>query len=239
MKCLENYHNDKSRKDGKHPYCKACKALCDRKYRENNSAKIRAKDKEYSLKNSASKSQRAKAWYNNNNERARQARKTWYENNKDRVAHMRKKWKLAHIQQTKDYMNSYIKKLYHTNIDYKTRCILRARIRSCVRSKCDSTSEILGCPIFFFKQWIESQFTPNMNWNNMGKYWHLDHVTPCASFDLTINASIIKCFNWSNIRPLHALENMQKSDKLDIDLIETHTKLAWKFLMSDDVPKQR
>ena len=42
---------------------------------------------------------------------------------------------------------------------------------------------------------------------------YLDHIRPCASFDLTDEAQQRECFHYTNLQPLWATDNMQKSDK--------------------------
>ena len=74
----------------------------------------------------------------------------------------------------------------------------------------ESTKKLLGCSIEFLKQHLESQFTDGMNWANYGK-WHIDHILPCASFDKSKPEEQSKCFNYSNLQPLWALDNMCKS----------------------------
>ncbi len=75
---------------------------------------------------------------------------------------------------------------------------------------------ILGCDMDFFRHHIESQFTTKMNWQNYGKYWHLDHIIPCAKFDLSNQTEILKCFNYNNYRPLNAVINMRDKDRKGI-----------------------
>jgi Uri superfamily endonuclease len=53
-----------------------------------------------------------------------------------------------------------------------------------------------------------------MNWNNYGTYWHIDHIKSCASYDLTIIENQKECFNYKNLRPLEAIENLKKGKKL-------------------------
>ena len=42
--------------------------------------------------------------------------------------------------------------------------------------------------------------------------WHLDHVRPCASFDLLDDKQVFVCFNWRNYQPMWGVENMSKQD---------------------------
>jgi hypothetical protein len=53
-----------------------------------------------------------------------------------------------------------------------------------------------------------------MNWDNLGKYWHIDHILPINKFNFSnLNEQKI-CFHWTNLQPLNATENIQKSDKI-------------------------
>ena len=45
--------------------------------------------------------------------------------------------------------------------------------------------------------------------------WHLDHIRPCADWDLTKPAEQAGCFHYSNYQPLWAKDNLSKGAKLD------------------------
>ena len=55
-----------------------------------------------------------------------------------------------------------------------------------------------------------------MTWDNHGK-WHIDHIKPCASFDLLHKKQQRKCFYYKNLQPLWAQENLSKGAKI-VDL---------------------
>lgn len=56
-----------------------------------------------------------------------------------------------------------------------------------------------------------------MSWENRGNFgWHVDHIKPCASFDLTKPEEQAKCFHYTNLQPLWARENIAKGDKYEI-----------------------
>lgn len=76
--------------------------------------------------------------------------------------------------------------------------------------KATNTWALIGCPKDFLKQHLESKFKPGMTWENYGPVWEIDHIRPCASFDLTDPQQQRECFNWSNLQPLFALENLKK-----------------------------
>jgi len=71
---------------------------------------------------------------------------------------------------------------------------------------------LLGCTIKEFKQHIESQFSEGMSWDNHGE-WHIDHIKPISSFDLTQEAEQKKAFHYLNVQPLWAIDNMRKGSK--------------------------
>ncbi len=96
---------------------------------------------------------------------------------------------------------------------------LRNRIRKMFRrsgsQKIGSTVELLGCSIADFRIYIESRFQPGMTRDNYGSVWNLDHIIPCALFDLTKPDHQKICFHFSNYQPLFKEQNMKKSDFLD------------------------
>ena len=51
-----------------------------------------------------------------------------------------------------------------------------------------------------------------MTWKNYGK-WHIDHIKPFASFDLTEPKQQKLVCNYKNLQPLWAKENLSKGDK--------------------------
>ena len=102
--------------------------------------------------------------------------------------------------------------------EYKLLKRTRSRISEAFKSqsllKNGRTIKYLGCTSKFFKDWIEFKLYGIMKFNNYGNIWHLDHVKPCASFDLSKESDIKECFNWKNIRPCLASENYSKKDKI-------------------------
>ena len=93
----------------------------------------------------------------------------------------------------------------------------------------DYTLELCGCTIPELRKHIEDQFTEEMIWENYSyEGWHLDHIRPCASFDLSdINQQKV-CFNWRNLQPMWALENTVKQDRYSKE-----NESAWVKRMKD------
>ena len=87
---------------------------------------------------------------------------------------------------------------------------------------------------------------PEMSWENYGSYWHVDHVQPCARFDFSNDEHRRKCFNWVNLAPLEAVENLKKSDSINEEMIEYYKQRANLFIkqrpnisiMTDALPEE-
>ena len=128
----------------------------------------------------------------------------------------RKQYNKDHAEEIKQYGKQYTKDRKKTDVNFKLACNLRVRLNIAIRNnqKLGSAVKDLGCDIPFFKEYIEIQFKPGMTWNNYGQ-WHLDHIKPLASFDLTDMEQFLEACHYSNIQPLWAAENLSKGAKID------------------------
>ena len=59
-------------------------------------------------------------------------------------------------------------------------------------------------------EYLTSLLCGKMTWSNYGTYWHIDHVIPIASFDLSNEQDRVKAFHYTNLQPLEAVKNMKK-----------------------------
>jgi len=99
---------------------------------------------------------------------------------------------------------------------------IERKIMSCVRSriltaltgprKSKYALNLLGCTILEARKHLESQFKPRMTWKNHGE-WHIDHIIPCASYNAHNILEQQLCFNYKNLQPLWAKDNIKKGDK--------------------------
>jgi len=186
--------------------------------------KIRCK--EYYVKNKAKKLKKQAEYSNAHKEEKRNYNKKYFEINKDSI-----------VVKTKDYRSknkekacAYIKNKRKENIGFRITCSLRKRLYSTMKSqngyKNIKSLTLIGCTPNELKNYLESKFLPTMTWNNYGAYWHIDHIIPCASFNLLDEEEQKKCFHYTNLQPLfavtqviHGVEyigNLNKADKHEI-----------------------
>jgi hypothetical protein len=80
-------------------------------------------------------------------------------------------------------------------------------------------SELVGLSRQEFKDYIESKFQLGMNWSNYGSYdyvnktWNYDHIIPLCKFNLNEVEELKKACHYTNIQPLWAIDNLNKSSK--------------------------
>jgi hypothetical protein len=148
-------------------------------------------------------------------EKQRASDKKYRLNNPEKMREKYKKQSLNNNRRIRDSLNHRISEALKSNKNRKS----------------NKTIEYIGCDINFFKSWIEYQFTENMSFDNYGQ-WHLDHVKPCASFDLNDNNQILECFNWKNYQPLWKKDNLIKSNKIDEKLINEHKNKINNYILT-------
>lgn len=208
-KNVDEFRNDRSRKDGKYPYCKQC-SRGYRRERFNANPKTRESERKRLKKYNASQKgkNRAKTYKLNNPHTVEKA----YRNR-------RKSGKAA----------EYSKLKYETDPLFKLKHNIRSRLRQALRlasvDKKISTMCLLGCSWSMFKKHIESQFLESMDWCNSDE-WDLDHIIPLSAFDLSNDKELRLATHYTNIQPLWSKENNVKRDRLIYDHIK---KVPWGF----------
>jgi hypothetical protein len=113
----------------------------------------------------------------------------------------------------KDKWKSINRKRWTEDINYKIKGTIRSRFWIAIKKgiKLKSVSNLLGCSIEEFRLYLEQQFKPEMNWENHGEVWEIDHIIGCCNFDLTILEEQQKCFHYSNQQPLFKTTEIAES----------------------------
>ena len=92
---------------------------------------------------------------------------------------------------------------------FRLRHMLKNRVNRALRgrNKTASTMKLVGCTIEHLRAHLEKTMPAGHDWSTV----HVDHIRPCASFDLRDPKQQRACFNWRNLRLLPAVENMSKN----------------------------
>jgi hypothetical protein len=203
---ISNFGKLKSSKDGYRYDCKNCRKI----YRECNKEHINNNSRKY---------------YNDNKDELQIKNKEYRKNNYILINNQRKEYRTRpeikehNKQKCKDYLpirKEKIKMLRKTNLNFKISEILRSKVHKMIKGRQTSYQDIIGCDIDTLKKWIEFRFNENMNWDNLGLYWQIDHILPINGFNFSIENEQRICFHWTNLQPLESNINKSKSDKLEL-----------------------
>ncbi len=231
-KDLTEFCKRKIYKDGYNNQCKKCENLKSEIYRNKNKeyfseyGKIYRQEKKEKLLNDT------KEYYKQNPEKYKEYIEKIKEHNqkkKDNISDYGKRYrelnkkeitqkKKIYYQKNKvSYLEQslkYKKNKYKNNINFRIESILRTRLYGALIKgyKIFSAIELLGCSIDHLKTHLSNQFIKGMTFENYGT-WHIDHVKPCAKFDLTKPEQQKECFNYKNLQPLWAKDNLSKGSK--------------------------
>lgn len=197
-------------------------------YRYRNDAKLHRRDcrqcerdavKEWRLKNLDHVREKALEHYHQNKERHKETNVLWKERNPEYMSDYNRKYRKDNRKKLNESNNIYFKNRRKIDFNFRFALQMRGRIRQALKAqrsyKTNTTFKLIGCNLAELKNYLESLFTEGMAWNNYGYYgWHVDHLIPCASFDLTDPEQQRICFHYSNLQPLWAKDNQRKGAKV-------------------------
>lgn len=223
VKTVDEFHKNKSKKDGIQDLCKECRKVKS----EKNKSIVSEYKKEWYNKNSDFIKKRSNIRYHTKKEdinkkrretynsdvmvklKIKEQHKNYYNNNKELISKKVKIW----AENNRDICNKISRKHYNK---YKMLMICRRLIKRTIKylgtEKELTMIEILGYSPSLLKESIESKFTEGMVWENYGE-WHIDHIRPISSFDKNVKPSVINDLN--NLQPLWAFDNLSKGSKYE------------------------
>ena len=214
--CIHNKRNTRCKECNLEGYKKDRELAKKYRIKDPEKQKIYSKERyEKNCKNNEEYQKRnrdkANKWRENNKEKAMKTKKEYYKKNKKEI-----------IKKTNQ--NRRNRKCEHNKRnDICMICnpltylisLQRGRIHTVLNNKKDKhTTEYLGCDKKTLYNHLEKQFKDGMSWEKQGE-WHIDHIRPCASFNLELEDERMKCFHYTNLQPLWATDNLSKSDKYD------------------------
>ena len=197
-KSLDAFYKHKTRKDGVQAHCKLCQKAKIKAYREANREKSKVYNKAYYEANKEKIKAYHKAYH-----------KAYYKANRETVLAQSK----AYHEANREKVNARIRQRWKNDVQYRLGQILRGRLGEAIKNQHKTGSAVrdLGCTIKELKRHLEAQFTEGMSWENWAKDgWHIDHIKPLASFDLTDRKQLLEACHYTNLQPLWARENLSK-----------------------------
>jgi len=151
-----------------------------------------------------------------NKEKFAEYKRKYLAANKEKIAEYQRKYKAAN----KEKRNARQRDRRKTDPAWAINRNLSSRLFQIMNGvggvKQAATMDLIGCTRDELLAHLASKFKPGMTMDNQGRYWHVDHIMPCAEFDHNIPAQVRTCWHYTNLQPLEAKENMSKGRKITV-----------------------
>ncbi len=180
-----------------------------------------------------SNSERSKQWREKNSERVKQYKKLWRQRKKEEIKNYMADYKQKNKEKIKQQRKEYRQK-YKKEISAEKLLIIqtnpKARIDNCFRVSVAGDlkrnglsknrhgwEKLVGYSKEQLMEHLEKRFTPEMNWQNYGSYWHIDHIKPKSWFKYNFfeDQEFKKCWALENLQPLEATKNLSKNNRYE------------------------
>lgn len=194
-KPLADFSRHSSLPDGHQAWCKNCLCAAVKVWASKNRAKTLGYSAKWRAANREAMRVKDRASYRENIESARaRVRDYWRRNPDKRAANARKD-------------RARPQKKIHGRVS----AAIRGSLSAVGRKGGSRVFDLLGYSRADLMRHLERQFKNGMTWDNAGE-WHIDHIVPLSSFNITGPDSPEFHAAWAlpNLRPLWATENQRK-----------------------------
>ena len=197
------------------------------KYRQENPDKIIKHRQENTDRNK----ERCKKWRKDNKDKVSEYNKKYRQENIDEIKERETNYKQENADKIKQQQKKHRENNKCEHNKYTGKCIIcnpslyliniqRGQIWRCLKlstqNKTKSSIEYLGCDVDYFKDYIQKKMDiynqtaeVKMDFTNI----HIDHIKPISVFNLDDEEEFLDCCNYTNLQPLLAEDNLNKSNK--------------------------
>ena len=188
-KSLTEFGRDKRMLLGLKSRCKICDNACCKDYRKKNKNKVRA------------------------------SKKIYYEANKEKISIYMKVYRKNNKKKMRTVYNIWRDQKRKTDFKFKLNDSISKAIRKSLKDGKNGHhwEFLVNYTLKKLRKHLEKQFTDGMSWDNYGFYgWHIDHKIPISAFNFTKSGhrDFKRCWALSNLRPLWATKNKEKTNKI-------------------------
>lgn len=207
FKNLDCFYNNKQSRDGKRPEC----IKCTKEKRDCEEYRQRRRENQ--------NSEKYKKYRDNYREKNREMEKKRQQEYLSRPEVSRKRKEYFQRDDVKKRRNEYEKER-NKNPKWRISSTISIRINKTLKREGISKRKrhwenLVGYTKEDLKVHLEKLFQEGMTWENYGSDWHIDHIKPISSFDITSLEceEFKKCWALDNLQPLWAKENMKKGNR--------------------------
>lgn len=199
--------------------CLPCSLEYRREYGRIHAKELCEKQKEYAKKNKEKIKEYCKNISPEKRARNIERSRKYYQEHREAILQQQSEYGKAKRAENREKERIRKRNRYLNNPAYKIESNIRSRMKQAfnhqLTTKKDTFYKLVGCNLETLKAHLEALFLPGMTWENKSRNgWHIDHIIPCASFDLTDPKQQRACFHYTNLQPLWAKDNLKKGCKV-------------------------
>lgn len=174
----------------------------NKKWKIENKEKISEQNKELYIKNRSLRKEQSHRVYLLKAEQVIERTNKWKKDNPDKLKEIRKRVYLK--------ARSSPKGLVDSSMSSSIRLSLKGN------KKGQKWESLVGYTASDLVKHLQQQFSGDMDWNNYGKVWEIDHIIPKSVFnyETPLDLDFKRCWSLMNLRPLYVSENRKKYCKL-------------------------
>lgn len=178
---------------------------------EDRKAARRAASRKWELNNPGRRAEYIKQ----NREQVNAKNREYRQRNPGKASEWNEKYRRNNPEAFRKSQREYRRRRYWSDENYRLQMQLRSRLGKSLGRNSEVTAAIseCGCSLADLRLRLETQFQPGMSWDARSK-WHVDHIFPLNAIDKHDRRQVIAACNWRNLRPVWALENWRKNDKV-------------------------
>jgi hypothetical protein len=215
-KDLSDFHRSGKAKDGPQNQCRDCRNAKASVYAKNNKEKYYEHRKRWIAANPEREKENKRLRRLRNKGTDKEEKRKIYTQEERREIYLKRRQNPEWVENNKkkkaQFEREKRKNLYK-RLESQIRC--RTAIAMKGGPKLGKYEQYIGCSTEHLKKHLENQFRPGMTWGNWGRGgWHVDHILPVSSFDLSDPTQFFKAFHYSNLQPLWEKENLSKGSKI-------------------------
>lgn len=195
-------------KTGFESYCKECKNKKGRERYEKNPEAHKAVCKAYYKEHKQEHVNRMIAYFNDplhpeHKEKHRAGTKKYMKENRDKFR-----------EREREYKKNRLKDNPKLRVSHNISTYMRTSLNNNKHGQ--HWESLVGYTLKDLINHLESQFDINMNWDNYGSYWHIDHIVGISNFNYTSynDEAFKKCWSLENLQPLKGEDNCSKGDTI-------------------------
>ncbi len=153
--------------------------------------------------------------------------KNYYRTHREKLISVATEWNKVNIERHRATKNRYWRDKYQGVITFRRRAEPKLRVDHHIgtalwcalkgRKSGRNWESFVGYTLADLMAWLEQRFDRNMNWENYGSFWVVDHIIPKSLFCYSgyLDREFRQCWCLANLQPLEKITNLKKGGRCE------------------------